>query len=63
MESRTFTLENGKKLEKLHTSESGELIENKVSLDSIALPFNSNVNLNLKNLSYKDLSKTFKKNI
>ena len=41
--------------------ESGELIENKVSLDSLALPFNSNVNSNLKDISYKDLSKTQKK--
>ena len=48
-------------LKRLYDPETGELIENKVSLDSIALPFNSNVNSNLKDISYKDLSKTQKK--
>ena len=47
-------------LEKLYNPETGELIKNKVSLDSIALPFNSNVNSNLKDISYKDRSKTQK---
>ena len=47
--------------EKLYNPETGELIENKVPLDSIIIPSNSNVNSNLKDISYKDLSKTQKK--
>ena len=53
--------ESGEKLEKLYNSETGKLIENKVPLDSVALPFKSNVNSYSKDISYKDLSKTQKK--
>ena len=53
--------ETGEELKKLYNPETGELIENKIPLDSVVIPSNSNVNSNLKDISYKDLSKTQKK--
>ena len=61
MWSQEHSSESGEKLEKLYDSETGKLIENKVPLDSVALPFKSNVNSYSKDISYKDLSKTQKK--
>mgnify|MGYP007000457904 CR=1 len=63
MWGQQYDPETGEKLEKLYNPETGELIENKVTLDSVALPFNSNVKPNLKDISYKDLSKKQKVDI
>tara|TARA_B100000886_G_scaffold328133_1_gene276236 strand:+ start:1730 stop:2347 length:618 start_codon:yes stop_codon:yes gene_type:complete len=51
----------GEPLKRLYNPETGELIEDKIPLDSVALPFNSNTKLKLKDISYKVLSKKQKK--
>ena len=61
MWGQEYDPETGEVLEKLYNPKTGELIEQKTPLDSIVLPSNSNVNSNLKDISYKDLSKTQKK--
>ena len=61
MWGQEYDPETGEVLEKLYNPETGELIEKRTPSDSITLPSMSNVNSNLKDISFKDLSKEQKK--